>query len=326
MGWGNRGYPRYVSVGERKAKARRKIAALRKQGKTLHPVTIEGRTIARTFWGKSWCDNVESYSDRYNRLSRGRSYVRSGTVIDLHLDGGELQAMVMGSSLYHIQVHIEPMAPRAWSTLTEVCRGQIDSLVDLLQGKFPKAIMEAVCQQEGGLFPLQDEISLKCSCPDGARLCKHLAAVLYAIGARLDEEPGLLFTLRQVDSSQLLATDFVELGSAPDEDDLADEDLEALFGIELEMDEVFEAPPLTEPSSTDFRERADDLWLDVCELLPERNRRAYKKAAQMLLELQQLYTTHRSLQDFLDALQPVLQLHRRKRSLFDELQSVGIKL
>lgn len=202
MPWG---FGRYVPVGERRARAEREIAKLAGKGREPRPVRIEGRTIARTFWGRSWCANLEAYSDYASRLPRGRSYVRSGSVLDLQLAPGRVEARVSGTRLYHVEVKVAPLPAPRWAALRADCAGTIDSLVELLQGHLSQAVMERVCRQQAGLFPSPAEIELHCSCPDWASLCKHVAAVLYGIGARLDDQPELLFELREVDPKQLVA-------------------------------------------------------------------------------------------------------------------------
>ena len=189
------GFAPYVSVAERRRKAAKKVAALQKKGKTISPVHIEGRTIARTFWGKAWCDNLEAYSDFSNRLPRGRAYVRNGSVIDLQITRGEIVAMVSGSSIYTVKITIRALEQPRWKAVIGHCSGQIDSLVELLQGKFSRGVMEIITCKERGLFPAPKQIAMDCSCPDGAVMCKHVAAVLYGVGARLDESPELFFQL-----------------------------------------------------------------------------------------------------------------------------------
>src|SRR6202043_2606152 len=149
--------------------------------------------------------DLERYSDFANRLPRGRTYVRNGSVIDLQITPGEIKAMVSGSEIYKVAVKVAPVTKARWQSICKDCAGAIDSLIELLQGRFSKGIMERVCRQKTGLFPSPDEIKLSCSCPDWAGMCKHVAAVLYGVGARLDEKPALLFALRGVDENQLLA-------------------------------------------------------------------------------------------------------------------------
>jgi uncharacterized Zn finger protein len=203
MGWYE--WRPYVSVAERRRKAEREMARLRKKGHPVSPVHIEGRTIARTFWGKAWCDNLEGYSDFENRLPRGRTYVRNGSVLDLQIAPGEVKALVSGTEIYKVAVKVSAVPKRRWSSICGDCAGAIDSLVELLQGRFSKGVMERICRQKTGLFPAPAEIEFSCSCPDWASMCKHVAAVLYGIGARLDEQPELLFKLRKVDEKDLIA-------------------------------------------------------------------------------------------------------------------------
>ena len=200
------GWHPYVPVAEKRRQAERKLAKLKKQGQSVAPVTIEGRTIAKSFWGKSWCVNLERYSDYENRLPRGRTYVRNGSVVDLQIAKGEISAMVAGSELYKIKIAIAPVTRARWKAICRDCAGTIDSLVELLQGRLAKGVMDRVCREGDGLFPSPTEIKLSCSCPDWADMCKHVAAVLYGVGARLDEKPQLLFVLRDVDENELLAS------------------------------------------------------------------------------------------------------------------------
>jgi uncharacterized Zn finger protein len=227
----------YVPVAARKANAAREAQKLTKNGEKLAPVAIEGRTIAKSFWGKSWCENLERYSDYENRLPRGRTYVRNGSVIDLKVTRGEITALVSGSEIYRIKITIQPVSTQVWKELCTDCAGSIDSLVELLQGRFSKAVMERVCVPAKGLFPSPKEIKLSCDCPDGARMCKHVAAVMYGVGARLDKQPEMLFTLRGVDHTELVAKAGRDLPlgkkSASSKRILAGGDLAALFGLDI---------------------------------------------------------------------------------------------
>jgi uncharacterized Zn finger protein len=231
------GWAPYVPVAERRRKALNKMEGLRKKGQVISPVTIEGRTIVKTFWGKAWCENLESYSDYENRLPRGRTYVRNGSVLDLQVAPGRIKALVSGSSIYTVEVKIHPVAQPRWQSICADCAGSIDSLVELLQGRLSKGVMERICQQQAGLFPSPKEIELSCSCPDWAEMCKHVAAVLYGIGARLDEQPELLFRLREVDEKELIANAGKSLPRAKKSlaaaKILGGEDLSKLFGLDM---------------------------------------------------------------------------------------------
>jgi uncharacterized Zn finger protein len=195
----------YVPVALRRQRAAGALARISTAGQSPAPVVIEGRAIARTFWGKAWCDSLESYSDFANRLPRGRAYVRNGSVIHLDIAPGAVTALVSGSDVYRVTVAVRPVPPARWRAICRDCTGAIDSLVELLQGRFSRAVMERLCRQETGLFPSPAEIDLDCSCPDRASMCKHVAAVLYGVGARLDEKPELLFALRRANEADLIA-------------------------------------------------------------------------------------------------------------------------
>ncbi len=247
----------YVPVSRRKNQAKQFAAKLAKEGQELKPIELTGRTIAKTFWGKAWCENLENYSDYSNRLPRGRTYVRNGSVIDLQVAPGQVTAIVSGSELYRVRVEIEKLSQRKWRTITRDCSQSIDSLIDLLQGRFSEGVMTRLTRKGDGLFPKPAEIKLACSCPDWAMLCKHVAAVLYGIGARLDEEPELLFTLRDVDPTQLInqavASENLDQALSGDAaSSLADDDLGALFGIELDQDKT----PPAKPKASVKRKRA----------------------------------------------------------------------
>lgn len=245
MGWYE--FKPYVSVATRRANARKEVDALARKGRTISPVSIDGRTIAQTFWGKSWCDHLESYSDFSNRLPRGRTYVRNGSVVDLQIGEGSVTALVSGSSLYTVKIGIKPLATEMWQCIRRDCAGRIGSLIELLKGQFGASVMEIVTRRPGGLFPEPSEIDMDCSCPDWAGMCKHVAATLYGVGARLDHQPQLLFTLRKVNHSDLLdhTGDAQGLARAPtDQTIIADESLGEVFGIELDTPvPAMPAPP-----------------------------------------------------------------------------------
>jgi len=231
------GFAPCVSVGARRAQAARELMKLRKKGRKISPVMVEGRTIARTFWGEAWCDNLERYSDFANRLPRGRTYVRNGSVVDLQVEPGRVTALVSGSTMYDVKVTVGPVTRAGWSAICKDCSGAIDSLVELLQGRFSNGVMTRLCAEKTGLFPSPKDILFSCSCPDWASMCKHVAAVLYGIGARLDHQPELLFTLRKVDSQDLIAkagSDLSKKHKGPAAAKvLASDDLSAMFGIEV---------------------------------------------------------------------------------------------
>jgi uncharacterized Zn finger protein len=247
-------------VAKRRARAQQRLKTLARKGKKPSPIVIEGRTIATTFWGKAWCAYVEGHAALVNRLERGRSYVRNGMVIDLEVTKGQVRALVSGTDLYEVAIEIAPLPASRWKAVRRRCGGRIGTLVELLAGRFSSAVMEVLSHRENGLFPARGEMALRCSCPDGEWVCKHVAAVVYGVGARLDHAPELLFTLRGVDGADLIAEAArVGQGAAaqPGANGLAADQLEDIFGIELEDDGAAgktkasrRPPPLANTSST----------------------------------------------------------------------------
>jgi uncharacterized Zn finger protein len=232
----------YVPVAERRRKALKKMETLRKKGVDIQPVTIEGRKIAKTFWGEAWCDHLEGFSDFENRLPRGRTYVRNGSVCHLAIEKGKIKAKVSGSELYEVQVQIKTLLPKKWTTIKGRCGGQIGSLLELLQGRLSDHVMTVVTDRSDGLFPLPGEMSFQCSCPDWASMCKHVASVLYGVGARLDVKPELLFLLRGVDHEELIAADaedaISDATSRSTSKRLTNDSMSDIFGIDIDDNQV----------------------------------------------------------------------------------------
>ena len=255
MGYFGYGWKPYVPAAERRAQAAQLAKKAEKKGAKLSPVTASRGAIARTFWGRSWCDNLERYSDFANRLPRGRTYLRNGSVIDLVVGKGEVKAQVVGSSLYKVSIKVTAVPDQQWQAITSDCAGSIDSLVELLQGKLSGAVMERICKPGTGLFPTPKEIKLDCSCPDWADMCKHVAAVLYGVGARLDAQPELLFQLRRVDAADLVkraGAGLPKAGQRPASAKVLDDALLGdVFGIEME-----EAAPVKKPAATAAKKTA----------------------------------------------------------------------
>lgn len=231
------GWQPYVPVAKRRAKAAREMNKLRKRGTEIEPIEIQGRKIARTFWGEAWCKHLERFSDFANRLPRGRTYVRNGSVCHLAIKPGKVEAIVSGSALYNVSINITSLSQGKWKKLRKQCAGQIGSILELLQGRLSNQVMGIVTHPSNGLFPQPGEIKLHCDCPDWADMCKHVAAVLYGVGARLDEKPELLFKLRKVDQNELISAN-LEIESATTGQGqrrrLANQDLSKLFGIDIE--------------------------------------------------------------------------------------------
>lgn len=243
-------YPPYVPVAERRRKAKAQMQKLKKKGLDVQPIEIQGRKIAKSFWGVAWNDHLESFADYANRIPRGRTYVRNGSVCHLDIQQGKVDARVSGSSIYSISITIKPLPSKKWSSVKSNCAGQVGSMLELLQGKLSSSVMKVVTDKKSGLFPAPKEIDLNCDCPDGAYMCKHIAAVLYGVGARLDTQPDLLFKLRNVDHEELISAD-VALGTGTKGKTkggrrrIANDSLADVFGIDLS-----EAKPSTKKKPT----------------------------------------------------------------------------
>lgn len=224
---------------ELKQKADVSVRNAKKKGTVLEPVVIHGRAIAKSWWGSSWCENLERYADYENRLDRGKRYVRTGSVIDLKIEKGKLSARVQGTrrTPYKIEVRISPLSEEKCQAIIEKCGRKIQNLEELLKGSFPEELKELFSGQ-GGLFPTPKEIAFSCSCPDWALMCKHVAAVLYGVGARLDETPSLFFTLRGIEMERFIDVTIANRVEAmlanadqPSERIMDSADITALFGI-----------------------------------------------------------------------------------------------
>lgn len=249
MAWWD--FPRYVNKAEKQARVTKKLEQLKKK-RDVKPVILQGSAIARTWWGKSWNKNLERYADYSNRIGRGRSYIRHGALLDLQIDAGEIKALVQGSRSkpYEVLIKIGKLNKKTWQHIVTSCSGMLDSVSELLAGNFPKELGELFLQRDSGLFPSPKEIDFDCSCPDRASMCKHVAATLYGVGARLDEDATLFFMLRGVDMAELVgktvstkAENLLEKASKKSSRVIDDADLSVLFGIELSnIDEPMTAP------------------------------------------------------------------------------------
>jgi uncharacterized Zn finger protein len=248
------GFPKYVPVAERKEKAQKSVEKLKKKTPNISPVIIEGKKIAKTWWGEAWNKNLESYSDYSNRIGRGRSYVRSGAVLDLQISKGNITALVQGSGSkpYKVEININPLSKKVWETITKECAGKIASLQELIEGKFPKTLTELFTAQGKGLFPTPKEIKLQCSCPDWANMCKHVAAVLYGVGARMDDNPTLFFELRNINIDELISetiskesNTLLEKSKIKSRRVLDEGDISEMFGIEMEIEKKAKTKAVT---------------------------------------------------------------------------------
>jgi uncharacterized Zn finger protein len=251
-------FPPYVPVAQRRAKAEKQLRQMQKKNPRLKPVILTGNSLASTWWGKSWNRNLERYADYSNRIGRGRSYVRHHAVLDLQLASGNITALVQGSrpQPYKIAITIGTLSAENWRSIRQACGGHFDSLSELLAGKFPQALKDLFFEKGAGLFPAPRDIHFDCSCPDWASMCKHIAAALYGVGARLDEDPALFFTLRGINMDDLITQTLTDtahtlLSKAERQSPhiLQDVDLGDVFGIQLD-DVAVSSPHIPAVQST----------------------------------------------------------------------------
>ncbi len=226
------GYGPYINKATKQKNAAKETEKMRKKGVKVAPIVIEGRTIAKSVWGKAWCEALESHADCENRLERGRTYVRNGSVVHLAALQNKITAKVAGSSLYSVEIDFDQLPKEKWIHIRECCNGHVSSLVDLLAGKVPATVMNIVSEKNTGLFPSPGQMKFTCDCPDWASMCKHIAAVLYGIGSRLDTAPELIFSLRGVNHLELIPEIKNIVGQAK-KAALSDSEIGDIFGIDL---------------------------------------------------------------------------------------------
>jgi len=233
-------YYEYIPVAKRRENAKKQVEKLKKKNPDLAPIEIQGRNIANTWWGKAWNKNLENYADYTNRIARGRSYVRNGAVLDLKIETGLVRALVQGSERkpYSVEIKVKPLAKETWDGILGVCNHKIDSMSALVEGRFPKELGELFTLKGNGLFPAPKELQFSCSCYDWAQMCKHVAAALYGIGARFDEDPTLFFKLRNINFEALLKKtieqkmqSLLENSEQKSKRVMDDEDITGLFGL-----------------------------------------------------------------------------------------------
>lgn len=221
------------NAGESKKKQQRK-------GKEMHPIAVSGRKITKSWWGTAWCENLERYADYASRLERGKRYVRSGTVVDLKVEKGRIEARVQGrrKTPYKVEIRISPLNQQRCQNIIDQCSEKIENMEELMSGNFPENMKELFLGEDG-LFPKPSEISFNCSCPDWALMCKHVAAALYGVGVRLDENPALFFELRGIDMDKFIdvalenrVETMLENAQKPSNRILDDDvDVKQLFGV-----------------------------------------------------------------------------------------------
>ncbi|MCI6885966.1 MAG: SWIM zinc finger family protein [Lachnospiraceae bacterium] len=239
--WDNGGFFEQPSASSLKKNSQSTVKKEKAKGKVLDPIVVSGRQIVKSWWGKAWSDNLEQYADFESRLERGKRYVRTGTVVDLKINHGRILARVQGrrKTPYKTEIRISPLSEERCQKIIQNCGRRVENLEELVDGNFPDDLKELFLGKDG-LFPAPREISFSCSCPDWALMCKHVAAVLYGVGVRLDEDPLLFFELRGIDAGRFidvtLQSKVEQMLSHVDcrsERIIQDRKIEELFGMQL---------------------------------------------------------------------------------------------
>lgn len=162
--------------------------------------------IGETWWAKRFLSILDSFGWS-KRLTRGRSYARSGQVIEYNIDYGVITSKVQGSRAkpYSINIKVKTLSMKQWSSIIKTMASQARFLAKLLSGEMPHDIEDLFKSTGVPLFPSSEkDFHAECSCPDWANPCKHIAAVYYVVGEAFDRNPFLIFHLRGVKKDELL--------------------------------------------------------------------------------------------------------------------------
>ncbi len=165
-------------------------------------------TFGRTWWSQRWLrplDELDAVFD--GRLSRGRALARDGGVLQIRVEPGVILATVKGSywERYDTAIEVPALAESVWARVIDELTRDTLAEATLLAGEMPTGIEAAFARVGARLFAESDELIAECACADGYRPCKHILATMYAMAARLDQEPLLLFQLRGKSSAALLS-------------------------------------------------------------------------------------------------------------------------
>lgn len=205
-------------------------AQLTAEGTELHPVGASSRKLAEHFWGSAWMRHLALCEAGGLCLSPGRTLLRHGCVLDLEIAPCSIRALVSAQELYEVALTLEPLDEEKRLALRTACAGNVGSLVALLEGQANDDLLHTLCDPENGLLPAPEDWHMSCTCPDWAEPCPHAAAAIYAAGVLIDRDPSLLFVLRALDPSALIAPPAVDTDAFLDPADLGQ-----TFGIDIEL-------------------------------------------------------------------------------------------
>jgi uncharacterized Zn finger protein len=169
--------------------------------------------FSRTWWGDRFIQALEQFTDD-GRLQRGRSYARGGKVLNFEIDKNHITAQVKGSinpyfgvykePTYHISIEIKPIAKLSWNQAIQNLSSKASVVSRMLLNEVPENIEDNFSDLGLNLLPHSSkDFTTRCSCPDYANPCKHIAGVYYLVASQLDNNPFLLFELRGLSKTEL---------------------------------------------------------------------------------------------------------------------------
>ncbi len=167
---------------------------------------MAAQSFGKTWWGAQWL-NALTHIDYDNRLPRGRSYANQGAVLQLEIQGGRIHARVQGSRSkpYQIEIDVPPISPTQTQSFLDALTRDPLIISRMLNRELDPAVLEQAQSLGIPVFPAHwKDLSMRCSCPDWAVPCKHIAAVIYLVSREIDGNPFLVFSLKGVDLIEAL--------------------------------------------------------------------------------------------------------------------------
>jgi uncharacterized Zn finger protein len=215
--------------------------------------------FGKTWWASRWLAALERLIDA-TRLSRGRSYARSGQVVKLEIGRDGVEARVQGSRVtpYKLNIKFRPLSDAEWEKVTDAIAAQALYAAKLLAGEMPEQIQEVFEAAGASLFPTKgNDLETDCTCPDWANPCKHVAAVYYLLGERFDADPFLIFEMRGRSKDDIIADlrtrRMVELAlDTPEGEEQVADEAETVLPLEQSLDTFWSVPEAALTMPMDF--------------------------------------------------------------------------
>jgi uncharacterized Zn finger protein len=164
-------------------------------------------SIGQKWWSRRFIDVLESFGLQ-TRLTRGRSYARSGQVLSLDIGTGHVTSLVQGSRVkpYAVRLTVDPLTKPQWHRVEQALASRAVFRARLLAGEMPAEIEEVFADCGTPLFPkTASDLAMTCTCPDWEVPCKHIAAVCYVLAEAFDADPFWILAWRGKGRADLLA-------------------------------------------------------------------------------------------------------------------------